>query len=177
MPGMTQRSSRDVSLTPEIESVITDALVSGKYDNAGEVVRTALELLRHRDTPGAAPSWPIGGGETGALIRTCDWGRSALGPLADWSPQLRTTVANVVNSPVPKVLMWGDDNRMLYNDGYAEICGQRHPAAFGATAREMWPEVWDWNRDVVRACGGPEGVEGVWRMHTHGRDWERVDPG
>ena len=29
--------------------------------------------------------------------------------------------------------------------------------------------------DVARACGAPDGtVAGVWRMHTHGRDWEQV---
>ena len=30
--------------------------------------------------------------------------------------------------------------------------------------------------DVARACGDADDrVAGVWRMHTHGRDWERVE--
>jgi PAS domain S-box-containing protein len=146
---MTQRQSRNVSLTPELETFITDALASGDYGNASEVVRTALRLLRERGAPGAAAPWLVGGGETGALIRARDWGRSGLGALGDWSPQLRTTVANVVNSPVPKVLMWGREGVMLYNDAYRAIAGEHHPAAMGQSAATVFPEIWEWNRAIL----------------------------
>ena len=100
--------------------------------------------------PAPAPAaWPVGGGECGALIRAFDWGRTPLGPSHDWSPALRTTVSNIVNSPVPKVLMWGDDHIMIYNDGYAGIAGARHPRALGADVASVWPDLWDWNRDIL----------------------------
>ncbi|WP_310103850.1 type II toxin-antitoxin system ParD family antitoxin [Sphingomonas sp. BE138] len=148
---MAQRQARNVSLTPELESFITDSLATGDYGNASEVVRTALKLLR--DQPGARETaradWPVGGGETGAMIREADWSRHALGPVDRWSPALRVTVANVVNSPVPKVLMWGRDGVMLYNDAYREIAGTRHPAAMGRTAATIFPEIRDWNQAVI----------------------------
>jgi PAS domain S-box-containing protein len=102
-----------------------------------------------------ASDWPHGGGECGALVRAKDWARTPLGALADWSPELRTTVSNIVNSPVPKALMWGPEHVILYNDGYRAIAGRRHPAALGGTAAAVWPELRDWNRAVLaRGLGG-----------------------
>ncbi|KQT31430.1 two-component system sensor histidine kinase/response regulator [Sphingomonas sp. Leaf412] len=97
------------------------------------------------------PDWPVGGGECGALVRDQDWSRTALGPIAGWSAALRATVSNVVNSPVAKVLMWGADNVMLYNDAYRAIAGANHPRALGGTVRDIFPELWGWNRDVLDA--------------------------
>ncbi len=100
--------------------------------------------------PTPAPAaWPVGGGECGALIRAFDWSRTPLGPVHDWSPALRTTVSNIVNSPVPKVLMWGAGHIMIYNDGYARVAGGRHPQALGADVRSVWPDLWEWNRDIL----------------------------
>ncbi len=53
-------------------------------------------------------------------------------------------------SPMPIVLLWGLDGVMIYNDGYAEICGARHPAVFGANVREAWPEAVAFNDNVVK---------------------------
>ena len=41
---------------------------------------------------------------------------------------------------------------MIYNDGYAEIAGLRHPAILGAKVREGWPEIADFNDNVIRVC-------------------------
>ena len=145
---MVSRQSRNVSLTPELEGFITDSLSSGEYGNASEVVRTALKLLRDRDI-GAPAAWPIAGGETGAIIRDLDWSRTALGPIDRWSSTFRATVGNVVNSPVPKVLMWGRDGIMLYNDAYCDIAGANHPSALGRSVAAVFPEIWDWNRAML----------------------------
>ncbi|MEH3103486.1 MAG: PAS domain-containing protein [Sphingomonas phyllosphaerae] len=139
-----------MSLTPELETFVTDSLATGDYGNASEVVRTALKLLRDGPSPRETPGiWPVGGGECGALIRSADWTRHALGPVERWSPALRVTVANVVNSPVPKVLMWGGDGVLLYNDAYREILGARHPGGMGETAAAVFPEIADWNRAII----------------------------
>ena len=148
---MSQRPTRNVSLTPELEQFIHDSLSSGDYANASEVVRSALKMLRqHPDGAAATPAWPPGGGTCGALIRDHDWSRTSLGDIAGWSPVLQATVSNIVNSPVPKVLMWGNDHVMLYNDSYREIAGSNHPAALGGTVPNVWPEIWDWNRAVLQ---------------------------
>ncbi len=99
----------------------------------------------------AAPVWPIGGGETGELVRGFDWSKTSLGPISDWPQNLRQKANSVVNSPIPQVLMWGADHVMIYNDGYAEIAGNYHPRALGGTVPGIWPEIWDWNSRILEA--------------------------
>ncbi|MBE7212421.1 MAG: type II toxin-antitoxin system ParD family antitoxin, partial [Gluconacetobacter diazotrophicus] len=98
-------STRNVSLTPELDGFIAERLASGDFNNASEVVRTALKLLRDGaseiDSAAAPVTWPIGGGECGGLIRGHDWDRTSLGPIPAWSASLRATVTTLVNPPVP----------------------------------------------------------------------------
>ncbi|SEP81040.1 Response regulator receiver domain-containing protein [Devosia sp. YR412] len=93
--------------------------------------------------------WPVKGGSTGELVRTFDWASTSLGPRDSWGGHLRATVDNLVNSPVPKVLMWGPDHIMIYNDGYIDIAGGYHPKALGGAVPHIWPEIWDWNRKIL----------------------------
>lgn len=99
----------------------------------------------------AAPVWPIGGGETGELVRVFDWSKTSLGSINEWPQNLRQKANSVVNSPIPQVLMWGADHVMIYNDGYAEIAGNYHPRALGGTVPGIWPEIWDWNSRILEA--------------------------
>ena len=46
---MPHRKTRNVSLTPELESLIDREVASGHYRSASEVVRAALRLLFQRD--------------------------------------------------------------------------------------------------------------------------------
>ena len=111
------------------------------------MIRTALKLLRGQARKPAAPSplprWPVGGGECGTLIREKDWSRTPLGPMAHWPAALRTTVANIVNSPVAQVLLWGPDHVALYNDSYMPIVGGLHPTTLGIPGGQVFPELWD----------------------------------
>jgi PAS domain S-box-containing protein len=149
---MPNRQSRNVSLTAELDRFIEDRLALGEYGNASEVVRTAIKLLRDREAPiPIDSSWLHGAGECADLIRGHDWAASALGDPGGWSSELRATVTNIVNSPVPKVLMWGPEHIMLYNDGYSAIAGGYHPRALGGTVPGIWPEIWDFNREILAA--------------------------
>ncbi len=49
----TQRTSLNVSLTPELEQFIADRVASGRYQTASEVVRAGLRLLEQSE--GRAP--------------------------------------------------------------------------------------------------------------------------
>lgn len=152
---MPHRQSRNVSLTPELEGFINDSLATGDYANASEVVRAAL--CRLRDGGGTAPlpvekEWPKGGGECGELIRAKDWSSNMLGPIQGWSPAMRATISNIVNSPVAKVLMWGPHHIMIYNDAYRDIAGDRHPMALGTPVAAAFPEVWEWNRPILETA-------------------------
>ena len=97
-----------------------------------------------------APSFAAGGGKMGALLREHDWSRTALGPLETWPQSLRTTVGLILHSVVPIVLLWGEDGIMIYNDAYSVFAGGRHPALFGSKVREGWPEVADFNDNVMK---------------------------
>ncbi|CAN5305873.1 PAS domain-containing protein [soil metagenome] len=150
---MVTRIVNAVFLTPELERLIARQAEDGLYGEARPAVEAAVALLAaQQGGPERAPGlWPIGGGACGALIRDHDWSATTLGPINNWSPQLRTTVNSVVNSPVAKVLMWGRDHIMLYNDAYIAIAGLYHPLALGGTVPGIWPEIWDWNRKILEA--------------------------
>lgn len=151
---MTSRLSCNVSLTPELKSFISSSLATGDYANVSEVVRAGLRALRDGQGPIARPAiqgWPVAGGECGTLIRNRDWSRTTLGAPEGWPHEMRATISNLVNSPIAKVLMWGPDHIMFYNDAYREIAGDRHPLALGTPVAEAFPEVWDWNGPVLAA--------------------------
>jgi PAS domain S-box-containing protein len=89
-------------------------------------------------------------GQTGRLIAAADWSRTPLGPIAGWPGSLRTALGILLRSPVPIVLLWGEDGVMLYNDAYSGFAGGRHPRLLGSKVREGWPEVAEFNDHVMR---------------------------
>jgi len=99
---------------------------------------------------GSGGSFPSGGGELGALIRQFDWTKTNLGPLAAWPQSLKTITDTLLRSPVPIVLLWGEDGVMIYNDAYSGFAGGRHPELLGSKVRDGWAEVADFNDHVMR---------------------------
>jgi serine phosphatase RsbU (regulator of sigma subunit) len=71
-----------------------------------------------------------------------DWAATALGAEDHWSPVLRTTVSNSLNTRFAKLLMWGPELVMVYNDAYAPMLGLRHPDALGKRVPDVWVDVW-----------------------------------
>jgi PAS domain S-box-containing protein len=95
------------------------------------------------------PSFLAAPGEMAARIAAFDW-TDSLGPPADWPQSLKTAVGILIHSPVPIVLLWGEDGIMLYNDAYSVFAGRRHPRLLGSKVREGWPEVADFNDNVMK---------------------------
>ena len=95
-------------------------------------------------------SFPHGGGELGALIRRFDWSKTSIGPIEDWPQSLKSVTGMLLLSPVPMVLLWGEDGVMIYNDAYSVFAGGRHPHLLGSKVREGWPEVADFNDNVMK---------------------------
>ncbi|GGG22293.1 hypothetical protein GCM10010924_59790 [Rhizobium wenxiniae] len=93
----------------------------------------------------------VGGGQAGDAIRQMDWGSTPLGPIGSWPAELRANVQTMLASPVPMAVLWGPEGILIYNDGYAGICGPRHPAALGGKLLEVWPEAADFNARVIAA--------------------------
>jgi PAS domain S-box-containing protein len=83
-----------------------------------------------------------GESEVRRLLRERDWSVSPLGAPDGWPPELATAVSMAFSSAFPMFVAWGPDLRFLYNDAYAPILGDKHPAAFGAPFQLVWAEIW-----------------------------------
>jgi PAS domain S-box-containing protein len=85
-----------------------------------------------------------GGGEMGALMRSMDWSKTAVGPAEDWPQSLRTALSILLETGFPMYIAWGADFTQFYNDGYRPILGStKHPAAMGISTRRTFAEIWD----------------------------------
>ncbi|UVW27915.1 PAS domain S-box protein [Massilia sp. H6] len=91
-------------------------------------------------------------GEMGELIARFDWSTTGLGPIDAWPQSVKSTVSLILHSSFPIVTMWGEAGVMIYNRGYAQIAGDKHPAVLGVGVREAWPETRDFSDQAMRAC-------------------------
>ena len=102
-----------------------------------------MNLLGDKLPPGSDPlAFLAGGGEMGSLIRSMDWSKTSLGPVAGWPQSLRTTVSICLASDLPICVIWGPGLVQLYNDAYRVICGNKHPRSMGQNFSECWKEAW-----------------------------------
>ncbi|MEG8018380.1 ATP-binding protein [Sphingomonas sp. LR55] len=96
-----------------------------------------------------------GGGEMAAMIRAHDWSTSPLGPIEHWPQSLRSIVSLMLASEFAMCVAWGPELGFLYNDHYARILYDKHPAALGGRLDVIWSELWsDIGPLVDRALGG-----------------------
>ncbi len=100
----------------------------------------------------------VEGGECGAFFRAFDWSGTSLGPYEHWPSELRTLTSVMLGSLQPMLIVWGPDQITLYNDGYAQMCGDRHPAAFGHPFRELWYDIWDQVDPIISAAYAGQGT-------------------
>ncbi|WPP01546.1 ATP-binding protein [Pseudomonas sp. HR96] len=91
-------------------------------------------------------------GEMAGRIREFAWETTQLGPIEQWGQALSGAVQFLLGSPVPLVMLWGEPGYMLYNDAYSGFAGGRHPFLLGKPVEVGWPEVADFNRNVVNTC-------------------------
>ena len=112
-----------------------------------------------------------GSGVTGALMRDMSWASCSLGSPETWPHWLRSAVSLMQGSGFPMFLATGPELGFLYNDAYAEILGNKHPAAMGARFQDVWAEIWsDLKPFIDKAMRG----KATWvenyplTMHRHG---------
>ncbi len=102
----------------------------------------------------------------GELVRSFNWGTTALGDPAFWPPALKTTVRILLTSRFPMWMLWGPELTFLYNDAYARTTlGKKHPWALGKPANVVWSEIW---KDI-----GPR-IERV--LETGEASWDEMLP-
>jgi PAS domain S-box-containing protein len=128
-----------------------------------------LDEIEARD--GARPAWLS---SIGARVAK---GETALGAPETWTDALKSAVGLISNSGFPMFLVWGPDQTLVYNDAYAPILADKHPAALGASFWSVWPEVRDQIEPVIEAAfaGRPSFFENLevtlLRAGAPGRAW------
>ena len=97
--------------------------------------------------PLAAPSvWLeqiVGASEMGTRVAHLDWASMPLGAAEAWPTELRAAVQLCLSTRFPVLIVAGPERICIYNDSYAQILGVKHPAALGAPAVDVWPEIWE----------------------------------
>jgi hypothetical protein len=74
--------------------------------------------------------------------RNIDWENTSLGPMSQWSPQLRSNASLIMQDSRPAVGFYGPDLIMIYNEAYIELLGGLHPC-MGCNARIVLSSVWE----------------------------------
>lgn len=90
-----------------------------------------------------------------ARVEALDWAATPLGQRSSWPTSLATALDIALNSRQPMFIAWGADLTFLYNDAYADILGDKHPAALGRPFEEVWWEIWPDIKPLIdRALAG-----------------------
>lgn len=58
----------------------------------------------------------VEGGVAGSIFRSVDWYQSPLGPCESWPETLKTALRNLFHHPQPRLLFWGPQSNVFYND-------------------------------------------------------------
>jgi signal transduction histidine kinase/ActR/RegA family two-component response regulator len=93
-----------------------------------------------------------GEGKVRAQLRAFDWNASPLGPPEGWPAALSALVSLMLNSRFPMFVAWGPQLIFLYNDDYATIMGDKHPAGLGQPFEQVWSEIWPVIAPIIDAA-------------------------
>lgn len=99
------------------------------------------------DRSGSPPVQPVRG-EMAGRIRAYDWTSTTLGAAETWPPSLKATISLLLGCGFPMIALWGPNLIQVYNDGYRDLMGLKHPAGLGQPTRACWPEVWHINAPI-----------------------------
>ncbi|KAG6038677.1 hypothetical protein E4U41_003888 [Claviceps citrina] len=76
------------------------------------------------------------------FTRSIDWASTPLGPIEEWSWDLRSASDMTMRTPYPAAMYWGPEFITMYNKPYVEIAGKKHPQLTGQRFQEGWSEIW-----------------------------------
>ncbi|KAL6252948.1 hypothetical protein RBB50_000667 [Rhinocladiella similis] len=86
------------------------------------------------------------------FARGVNWSKTSLGPIENWSADLRGMCNLIMASPHPSAMYWGMDHIAIYNEAYILLAGQKHPGLMGARYRDAWSEIWESLEDVFESA-------------------------
>ena len=75
-------------------------------------------------------------------MRAKRWHETPLGPPDSWPQSLKTVIRILLTSRYQMWMCWGPQLTMFYNDAYGPTLGVKQHWALGASAREVWKEIW-----------------------------------
>jgi PAS domain-containing protein len=67
-----------------------------------------------------------------------DWNNTAAGPMHNWHPTLRQLYSTILTSEIPRVIYWGNDLCMFYNEAARFVVGEMHPEPLGNPLAKVW---------------------------------------
>lgn len=115
----------------------TESLAGGKTTLPAAFPIQAPPQSMSETSPSTTAAFLSGGGQMGERMRANDWSSSPLGWPETWPQALRSVASLMLGSRFPMFAAWGPDLAFVYNDAYAEILGDKHPAALGRRFREI----------------------------------------
>ncbi|THY90277.1 hypothetical protein D6C93_06624 [Aureobasidium pullulans] len=88
------------------------------------------------------------------FIKTYPFENTYLGPISRWSDDLRRLAVQIMSSPAPRMVYWGSEQAILYNEAAASLLGSKHPSfALGNRFVDVWgPEIHDKHMKMIRAA-------------------------
>jgi hypothetical protein len=101
--------------------------------------------------------------EVGRAVAAFDWATTPMGSPGSWPLELRVAAQICLTTRFPMLVMWGPDLRMIYNDGYRDMIGDKHPGALGSPLADVFPEIWDVIGPMTRQV--VETAEPTWSHH------------
>ncbi|KAJ8129547.1 hypothetical protein O1611_g4085 [Lasiodiplodia mahajangana] len=130
----------DVQIQPGIESDIGEPMVIHEpHDFIPEALVSLPQPSFDWTRIPLTPDLP----EHIRFARTRDWASTPLGPIEEWSPELRTISNLLMGSPHPAALYWGRGLTVLYNEAYVAMAGRKHPSLMGSSYKDAWAEIWE----------------------------------
>ncbi|ROW07918.1 hypothetical protein VMCG_03623 [Cytospora schulzeri] len=107
-------------------------------------VRTIFDWTRIADVDSMTPHL--------RFARLNTWELTPLGPIGEWSSDLRAMSNMIMGSPHPAAMYWGSDFIAIYNEAYIDLAGSKHPRLMGQSYTEGWAEIWDEMKPVFDAA-------------------------
>ncbi|KEQ60215.1 uncharacterized protein M437DRAFT_77640 [Aureobasidium melanogenum CBS 110374] len=71
------------------------------------------------------------------FVKHFSWSDTPFGAIDTWSLELRRSTAKIMNSPDPRILLFGDQRAIIYNEAFAAVVGRHHPQCLGAPLADV----------------------------------------
>jgi PAS domain-containing protein len=65
------------------------------------------------------------------FVKHFPWSDTPFGAIHTWSLELRRSTAKIMHCPDPRILIFGDERAMIYNEAFAGIIRHHHPSYLG----------------------------------------------